>query len=139
MVSARGSKRAEGRGRAAEVLPSEGSSVTGTASHPDAAVPLLYVQEGDALIFSVHAQPGASRDGLLGVVEGVLKLRISAPPVDGAANERLLRYLAKEVLHVRPAALALVSGEQSRHKRLRVTGLSPEVLLERLRELLPKH
>lgn len=111
--------------------------MTGTSLHRAESIPLVYVQEGEAVIFSVHAQPGASRDGLLGVVEGVLRVRISAPPVDGAANERLLRYLAKEVLHVRPAALALVSGEQSRHKRLRVTGLSPEVLLERLRELLP--
>lgn len=74
---------------------------------------------------------------MLGVVEGALKVRISAPPVEGAANERLLRYLAKEVLHIRPAALELVSGEQARHKRVRVTGLTPEVLVQRLSQALP--
>lgn len=74
----------------------------------------------EATDLSVRAQPGASRDALVGVVEGALKVRISAPPVDGAANERLLRFLGKDVLGVPPSRLSLVSGDRGRAKVVRV-------------------
>ena len=74
----------------------------------------------DSTDLSVRAQPGASRDGIVGVVEGALKVRISAPPVEGAANERLLRFLGKEVLGLPPSRLQLVSGERGRAKVVRI-------------------
>lgn len=74
----------------------------------------------DTTDLSVRAQPGASRDGVVGIAEGALKVRISAPPVEGAANERLLRFLGKEALSVPPSRLQLVSGERGRAKVVRV-------------------
>lgn len=74
----------------------------------------------EATELRVRAQPGASRDAVVGVVDGALKVRISAPPVEGAANERLLRFLGKEVLGVPPSQLVLVSGERGRSKLVRV-------------------
>ena len=74
----------------------------------------------DETDLSVRATPGAGKDALAGVVEGALRVRISAPPVDGAANERLLRFLGKEVLGVPPSRLVLVSGERGRNKVIRI-------------------
>lgn len=75
----------------------------------------------------VRASPGASRDALAGVVNGALKVRISAPPVEGAANERLLRFLAKEVFSIPVSSLTLVAGERGRDKRVRVPLAADEV------------
>jgi len=60
--------------------------------------------------------PGASRDAVMGEHDGALKLRISAPPVDGAANDRLVRFLSKKVLGVRRSAVSLRRGEHGRSK-----------------------
>lgn len=74
----------------------------------------------DATDLSVRATPGAGRDALAGVVEGALRVRVAAPPVDGAANERLLRFLGKELLGLPPSRLSLVSGERGRSKIVRI-------------------
>lgn len=84
--------------------------------------------QGEAVDLPVRVVPGASRDALVGVVEGALKVRISAPPVEGAANERLLRFLAKEVLSLPRSRLTLVSGERGRQKVVRVAAREAEVL-----------
>lgn len=55
----------------------------------------------------------------MGIIEGQLKVRITAPPVEGRANEHLLRFLA-QVFAVRRQDLALESGLGGRHKRLRI-------------------
>ncbi len=86
---------------------------------------------GPATEIPVRAQPGASRDEIVGVVDGVLRVRVSAPPVDGAANERLLRFLAKEVLHIPISTLSLSRGERGRDKGVRV-----EMELEAVRQAL---
>jgi len=54
--------------------------------------------------------PGASRDAVVGELDGALKLRISAPPVEGAANDRLVRFLAKQVLGVPRSAVTVRRG-----------------------------
>ena len=63
--------------------------------------------------------------------EEVLVVRLAAAPVDGAANQALTDFLAR-VLDVPRRSVTIASGERSRHKRVRITGLSPEQLTARL-------
>jgi uncharacterized protein len=81
----------------------------------------------------VHVQPRASRNEIGGWRDGALVLRLTAPPVDGAANRAARDFLAA-ALGVRRADVTLVSGETSRQKRFRITGLSPEAVASRLGE-----
>jgi len=75
---------------------------------------------------SVRLTPRAARDGLAGVTEdangrGMLAIRLSAPPVDGAANKALIAFLAK-ALGLRKTDIAIRSGELSRMKILELAG-----------------
>lgn len=83
----------------------------------------------------VHVQPRASRSEVIGWREDALAVRLTAPPVEGAANKACREFLA-EWLGVKRADVELVSGEKSREKRFRITGLDPAVLHERIRERL---
>jgi uncharacterized protein (TIGR00251 family) len=75
----------------------------------------------DSIEFEVHVRPRASRSALAGVHDGILALRISAPPVDGRANDAVIELLAK-TFGVRPSAVEIVSGASARRKRVRVRG-----------------
>jgi uncharacterized protein (TIGR00251 family) len=80
---------------------------------------------------AVRVHPGARRDAVTGTVNGVVKISLKTPPVDGKANEALLRFLA-EVLGVRKVDVELVSGAGSRSKVVRVHGRSGAELLAAL-------
>lgn len=69
--------------------------------------------------------PRARRDEIAGERDGAVLVRLQAPPVEGAANKSLLKFLAKH-LGVRPADLSILSGQQSRDKIVRVDGLTQE-------------
>jgi uncharacterized protein (TIGR00251 family) len=73
---------------------------------------------------TVRVQPKASRTALDGVADGVLRVRVAAPPVDGAANEALCRFLAREVLGVAPGRVSVGRGASGRDKVVVVAGLS---------------
>src|SRR5437764_10480926 len=83
----------------------------------------------------VRVQPRASKDEIVGWREGVLAIRLTAPPVEGAANRACQRLLAR-VLDVSPSRLELIAGEKSRQKRFRVPGLTSEALQARIDEHL---
>ncbi len=85
--------------------------------------------------FPVWVKPRARRDQVIGLREGALHVALSAPPVEGRANEALVRFLSK-VLGVGRSQVAIVSGEHSRHKVVRIGGLSPEELRRRLGKIL---
>ena len=70
----------------------------------------------------VFVQPRASRCKVVGLQEKELKIALTAPPVDGAANKACREFFAK-LLKVPKSGVALVSGETSRHKRLLLEGL----------------
>jgi len=72
--------------------------------------------------FRVRVKPRAKRSGVLGVREGVLEVAVAAPPVDGAANEELIRTLAR-ALSVPRGAVEIVSGAAGRSKLIFVHGL----------------
>jgi uncharacterized protein len=80
----------------------------------------LTLREGDGVVrFDVRVQPRASRNELAGVQNGALRVRLQAPPVDGAANEALVEFLADE-LGVSPRLVRIVSGSGSRNKVVEV-------------------
>lgn len=75
--------------------------------------------QGNDLIITCHLQPKASKSEVVGLHDNALKIRIKAPPVDGKANTELIKFLAKEFA-VRKNDITLISGELSRHKRVRI-------------------
>ena len=75
--------------------------------------------EGPDLVLSLHVQPGAKNTGAAGLHGGVLKLRLQARPVEGAANQALLEFLAG-AFAVPRRQVELIAGAQSREKRVRV-------------------
>ena len=80
---------------------------------------------------SVRVQPRASRNEVAGLVGDTLKIRLTAPPVEGAANDACLAFLAK-LLDLPPSRLAIIQGERSRNKVVRITGLTPNEVHARL-------
>ncbi len=74
---------------------------------------------------SVRIQPRASKNEALRMEDGGLKIRLTAPPVDGAANEALVKFLSDR-LGVAKSRVEIVSGHTSREKIVRVNGLSDE-------------
>lgn len=78
--------------------------------------------DGD-LILRVLIQPRASRDEIAGPQGDELKIRITAPPVDGKANTHLIKFLAK-ACKVAKSQIAIESGETGRHKRVRIRAIS---------------
>ncbi len=80
----------------------------------------------------VRVQPGAKKRGVVAYEAGVLRLKVSAPPLEGRANEAVAKVVA-ELLGVRRSKVSLVRGERSREKTLRVEGLSQDVAEARLR------
>jgi uncharacterized protein len=79
----------------------------------------------------VRAKPRASRPGIGEIREGVLEVRVAAPPVEGAANDAILELLA-HALDLPRRAVTLVSGEHGRSKRLRIEGLTAAEVRARL-------
>lgn len=83
----------------------------------------------------VHVQPRASKNEIVGWREGVLAIRLTAPPVEGAANKACRDFLA-EALEVRRADVELLAGEKSREKRFRLHDLNEAELERRIAAIL---
>ena len=94
------------------------------------------VHEGTLLELAV--QPRASRNAISGMQGDRLKIRLTAPPVEGEANKECIRYLAS-VLDVAKSDLELVQGHKSRRKTILVRNLSPETLAALLHRIIPEH
>jgi uncharacterized protein (TIGR00251 family) len=90
----------------------------------------------DGCRLCVQVAPRAAANRLLGPYRGALKVALTAPPVEGAANAALIAYLA-EVLGVPRSRITLISGAASRAKLLHIAGLAPDAALTRLNRLLP--
>ncbi len=80
---------------------------------------------------SVRVSPGAPRNEIIGFAEGVLRVKVAAPPEKGKANRELISFLGK-VLDISPSSLAVIKGHTSRSKLIEVSGLSQEELFRRL-------
>ena len=75
---------------------------------------------GDGIVLNLHIQPRASKSEVCGVLGDALKIRLTSPPVDGAANKLCREFLAG-LFHVPKSAVEIISGETSRHKRVRIS------------------
>lgn len=81
----------------------------------------------------VRVQPRASREAIVGWREDVLRVAVTAPPVEGEANQAVRRLLAR-VLGTAPSVVSVVRGERSRDKVVRIAGLTDAQLRARLAE-----
>ena len=87
-------------------------------------------RNGDVLTLTLHVQPGAKRTEVAGLHGEALKIRLAAPPVEGRANEALLKFIA-DFFGVPLRQVELKQGGQSRHKVVAIAGskVEPESLL----------
>lgn len=95
-------------------------------------VPPYLQTQGDVVHLHVKAQPRASRNEIGAALGNELKIKITAPPVDSAANEALVKFLAEQ-LRCPKNAVTLTRGATSRHKVFAIRGLSAEDVAARLR------
>ena len=92
----------------------------------------LIIQEvNSSVVFKVKAVPGSSRTAVGGLLDGMLKVKIAAPPEKGKANQCLIEFLAKE-LGVRKNAVSIVTGQTNSIKQVQVIGMSGQTLLKKL-------
>jgi hypothetical protein len=84
----------------------------------------------EGVLLRLFVQPRASRNEVVGEQGDELKVRLTSPPVDGAANRLCCEFVAKR-LKVAKSAVELVAGESSRHKRLLVRGVAVAEVQER--------
>jgi len=86
---------------------------------------------GNGAIFSVKVVPRSSKTAIAGVLGGMLKIKLSAAPEKGKANESLVEFLA-DILGVKRSAIKITSGLTSPVKTIQITGVSVEFLLSRV-------
>ncbi|MCU0588933.1 MAG: DUF167 domain-containing protein [Syntrophobacteraceae bacterium] len=85
----------------------------------------------EGAVVEVHVQPRASRNELAGLHEGRLKLRLTAPPVEGEANRECVRFMAR-LLGVPPSSVVILHGRKSRGKTLLVRGVGVQDVIDKL-------
>ena len=88
-------------------------------------------EQGDVLVFTVRVVPRASRSSVIGEHDGALRVRIAAPPVDGTANEELVRVLAR-ALDMTARDVEITSGHTSKVEQIRARGATREQLESRI-------
>jgi uncharacterized protein len=87
---------------------------------------------------SVHLIPRASRNEIVGIMDnGSIKIRLTAPPVDGQANKALIDFLAK-MIDIAPSQIEMISGQTSRNKILTILGLDPTTVNDRIQANIKK-
>ena len=92
-------------------------------------------ESANGVYLAIKLQPRASRQQISGLHGTELKVSVTAPPVDAAANRALIEYFA-ELLEISRSNVELVKGQTSRHKTLHVTGLSSANIREKLAQYL---
>lgn len=92
---------------------------------------LTVTDHRDGATFDVYAQPRASRSEVVGVHDGALRVRITAAPVEGAANEAIVTLLSNH-LGIRRTDIVIIGGAASRWKRVLVRSITADGLQQRL-------
>ena len=85
----------------------------------------------DGVLLAVKLQPRASKNEILGALGEELRIKVTAPPVDAAANEALVRLLA-ETLDCPRSKVELIRGHTSRHKTIKLHGMDTRVVAAKL-------
>jgi uncharacterized protein (TIGR00251 family) len=83
----------------------------------------------EEILLKVYLQPKSSKNQVVGPYRDGIKVRITAPPVEGKANEALIRFLAKE-FGVPPSCIEMFKGHHSREKTLRISGVASQEHLD---------
>lgn len=90
---------------------------------------LEFSEKDDAIIFTAHVVPRASKSEIIGEYDGTLKIRLSAPPVDGAANAELIKLLSK-TFGVSKSKVKIISGGNAKTKQIKIENISSEDFLK---------
>ena len=85
----------------------------------------------DTYVLALYCQPGAKKTEVQGEHDGRLKIRLAAPPVEGKANDALILWLSK-TLGLNRSAIELLAGDLSRLKRVRVSGIAAQAIIQNL-------
>ena len=88
---------------------------------------IRFSEQNGSIVFTVRVVPRASKSEIVGAHGETLKMRIAAPPVDGAANEELIKTLAK-YFEVPRSSIEIVNGATSKTKQVRITNGNAEKL-----------
>lgn len=91
----------------------------------------LEVRNNGIVRCHIRVKPGARKSQIVGLVDGDIIIKIAAPPVDGAANQELVRYIA-ELLGLARSAVALTKGESNSFKTLDINGLTLKEIKEKM-------
>lgn len=91
-----------------------------------------FKESNGAVTFAVKVVPRASKNQVAGIEGDAYKIRLNAPPVEGKANDALIAFLA-DALSVRRAQIEIVTGHTSRHKVVRVRGVTAKQIEEKLK------
>lgn len=94
-------------------------------------MPFISTAKDGSVILHLYIQPKASKSRIIGLHDGLLKIGVASPPVDGKANRELVKFLAK-CLKIPKKNLVFKSGLQSRRKVLVITGLKGEEVRQAL-------
>ena len=93
----------------------------------------INIQENSGSVtLEVRVIPRSSKSEIVGEYNGAMKVKLSAPPVDGAANEELIRVLSKE-FEISRSAIEIVSGHTSKSKRVRIADVNPDRIADVLK------
>lgn len=90
-----------------------------------------FIEKDGGIIFKVRVLPKSSKSGIVGELDGALKVKLKSPPIDGAANAELIRLLSK-TFNVSKSAIEIVGGETSKNKQLKIENLTAETFLKTL-------
>lgn len=91
----------------------------------------LQVGKDGSILLSLYVQPRAGKNELAGIHDGALKLRLTAPPVDGKANKAVIAFFSK-VLKISKSSVSLRTGLKNRRKQLQIIGLDEKTVRLRL-------
>ena len=99
---------------------------------------ILIRETKNGLTFDIHVNPHASRAGISGISEGMLRLKVTAPPVEGAANEACIDLLAKS-LKLRKSQMKISTGAKGRKKTILVSEIGKTDLERKIQQLETGH
>jgi len=85
-------------------------------------IEIPFSRVNDGIIIEVRVIPRSSKKEIAGVVDNVVKVKLTAPPVDGAANEQLIEVLSKQ-FNVKKSGIIILKGESSKRKTIKITGV----------------
>lgn len=92
---------------------------------------LRITTNASGVCLEVQVQPRSSRNQIVGKQDGRLKIKLTAPPVEGEANQALINYLA-QLLQVPKKNVKLLKGESARHKLIEISGVTEQELIAKL-------